>query len=76
MHVRMSWYERGKRLGPLDQPMGEEVESFSLKFLTSQPVGWDFAQAVSRETKDGTWISGMGRGGGEAVGLGSKNFGS
>ncbi|XP_023328115.1 dnaJ homolog subfamily C member 13 [Eurytemora carolleeae] len=48
VHVRMSWYERGKRLGPLDQPMGEEVESFSLKFLTSQPVGWDFAQAVSR----------------------------
>ena len=48
VHVRMSALERGKRLGPLDMPMGEEVESSSLKFLTNPPVGWDFAQAVSR----------------------------
>ena len=26
-HVRMCWVERGKRLGPLDGPMGEEVTS-------------------------------------------------
>jgi len=48
VHVRMCWLERGKRLGPLDGPMGEEVESSSLKFLSQQPVGWDFPQAVSR----------------------------
>ena len=48
VHVRMSWLERGKRLGPLDLPCLEEVESSSLKFLTQPPVGWDFAQAVSR----------------------------
>ncbi len=48
VHVRMAVLERGKRLGPLDQPMGEEVESSSLKFLTNPPIGWDFAQAVSR----------------------------
>ena len=48
VHVRMSWLERGRRLGPLDQPMGEEVESSSLKFLSSQPIGWDFASAISR----------------------------
>ena len=48
VHVRQSWLERGKRLGPLDQPMGEEVESSCLKFLTSPPLGWDFPQAISR----------------------------
>jgi len=48
VHVRMAVLERGKRLGPLDQPMGEEVESSSLKFLTNPPIGWDFAQSVSR----------------------------
>jgi len=48
VHVRMSYLERGKRLGPLDLPCHEEIESSSLKFLTTQPVGWDFAQAVSR----------------------------
>ena len=48
VHVRMSWLERGKRLGPLDTTCPEEVESSSLKFLAQQPVGWDFAQAVSR----------------------------
>ena len=48
MHVRMCWLERGKRLGPLDQTCAEDVESSSLKFLVQQPIGWDFAQAVSR----------------------------
>jgi DnaJ family protein C protein 13 len=27
VHVRQSWLERGKRLGALDQTMGEEVNS-------------------------------------------------
>ena len=48
VHVRMGWLERGKRLGPLDTTCPEDVESSSLKFLAQQPVGWDFAQAVSR----------------------------
>ena len=48
VHVRMNWLERGRRLGPLDVQIAEEVESSHLKFLAAQPVGWDFAQAVSR----------------------------
>lgn len=48
VHVRMHFLERGKRLGPLDLPCHEEIESSCLKFLTTPPVGWDFAQAVSR----------------------------
>ena len=48
VHVRMAGLERGKRLGPLDLPCHEETESSCLKFLSAQPVGWDFAQAVSR----------------------------
>ena len=47
VHVRMSPLERGRRLTPLDLPCLEEIESSCLKFLTSQPVGWDFARAVS-----------------------------
>ena len=44
VHVRMNNLERGKRLTPLDLPCLEEIESSCLKFLTSQPVGWDFAR--------------------------------
>lgn len=47
VHVRLSPLERGRRLTPLDLPCLEEIESSCLKFLTSQPVGWDFARAVS-----------------------------
>lgn len=48
VHVRMNWLERGRRMTPLDCPVAEEVESSHLKFLTTPPIGWDFAQAVSR----------------------------
>ena len=44
VHVRLSPLERGRRLTPLDLPCLEEIESSCLKFLTSQPVGWDFAR--------------------------------
>ena len=47
VHVRMSNLERGKRLTPLDLPCLEDIESACLKFLTTQPVGWDFARAVA-----------------------------
>ena len=40
--------ELGKRLCPLDCLAEEEVEASHLRFLTSPPPGWNFAEAVSR----------------------------
>lgn len=39
---------RGKRLGPLEVPVDEEVESMHLKFIQQPPPGWTFAEAVER----------------------------
>ena len=54
VHVRMCPLERGRRLTPLDLPCLEEIESSCLKFLTTQPVGWDFARAVAFFNANGT----------------------
>ncbi|XP_076044368.1 receptor mediated endocytosis 8 isoform X2 [Oratosquilla oratoria] len=48
VHVRMTVTPRGKRLGPLEVPVEEEVESMHLKFLQQPPPGWTFAEAVER----------------------------
>ncbi|XP_042237903.1 dnaJ homolog subfamily C member 13-like isoform X4 [Homarus americanus] len=48
VHVRMTPTERGKRLGPLEVPVDEEVESMHLKFLQQPPPGWTFAEAIER----------------------------
>ena len=48
VHVRSSPIERGKRLVPLHVPVDEEIESSHLKFLMTPPLGWNFAEAVSR----------------------------
>ena len=39
---------RGKRLGPLEVPVDEEVESLHLKFLQQAPIGWTYSEAVHR----------------------------
>ena len=48
VHVRMSLTPLGKRLGILELPVDEEVESMHLKFLQQAPVGWTFSEAVQR----------------------------
>ncbi|KAK3858864.1 hypothetical protein Pcinc_034976 [Petrolisthes cinctipes] len=48
VHVRMTPTARGKRLGPLEVPVDEEVESMHLKFLQQPPPGWSFAEAIER----------------------------
>lgn len=48
VHVRMTPTPRGKRLGPLEVPVDEEVESMHLKFIQQPPPGWTFAEAVER----------------------------
>lgn len=48
VHVRMTPTARGKRLGPLEVPVDEEVESMHLKFLQQPPPGWNFAEAIER----------------------------
>ncbi|CAL4130362.1 unnamed protein product, partial [Meganyctiphanes norvegica] len=48
VHVRMTPTPRGKRLGPLEVPVDEEVESMHLKFLQQLPPGWNFPEAVDR----------------------------
>ncbi|XP_045611089.2 dnaJ homolog subfamily C member 13 isoform X2 [Procambarus clarkii] len=48
VHVRMTPTPRGKRLGPLEIPVDEEVESMHLKFLQQPPPGWSFAEAIER----------------------------
>lgn len=48
VHVRMTPTARGRRLGPLEVPVDEEVESMHLKFLQQPPPGWTFMEAVER----------------------------
>ncbi|XP_059089728.1 dnaJ homolog subfamily C member 13-like [Tigriopus californicus] len=48
VHVRMTPVELGKRFCPLECAAEEEVESMHLKLLASPPVGWKFADAISR----------------------------
>lgn len=48
VHVRMSCFERAKRLGPLHIALEEEVESMHLKSIVTLPPGWNFMEAVSR----------------------------
>ncbi|XP_071522873.1 dnaJ homolog subfamily C member 13 isoform X2 [Panulirus ornatus] len=48
VHVRMTPTPRGKRLGPVEVPVDEEVESMHLKFLQQPPPGWSFAEAIER----------------------------
>ena len=48
IHVRMTVTPRGCRLGPLELPVDEEVESMHLKFLQQPPAGWTYVHAVHR----------------------------
>ncbi|XP_068224403.1 dnaJ homolog subfamily C member 13-like [Palaemon carinicauda] len=48
VHVRMTPTPRGKRLGPLEVPVDEEVESMHVKFLQQPPPGWTFSETVDR----------------------------
>eukprot|EP00095_Tigriopus_kingsejongensis_P000308 maker-scaffold292_size219010-snap-gene-0.20 protein:Tk00308 transcript:maker-scaffold292_size219010-snap-gene-0.20-mRNA-1 annotation:"dnaj homolog subfamily c member 13 isoform x1" len=48
VHVRMTPVELGKRFCPLECTAEEEIESMHLKLLASPPVGWKFADALSR----------------------------
>ncbi|XP_050693549.1 dnaJ homolog subfamily C member 13-like isoform X4 [Eriocheir sinensis] len=48
VHVRMTPTSRGRRLGPLEVPVDEEVESMHLKFLQQPPIGWTYVEAVER----------------------------
>lgn len=48
VHVRMTPTPRGKRLGPVEVPVDEEVESMHLKFLQQPPPGWTFAESIER----------------------------
>ena len=48
VHVRMTPTPRGKRLGPLEVPVDEDVESMHVKFLQQPPPGWNFTEAVER----------------------------
>ncbi|XP_046397209.1 dnaJ homolog subfamily C member 13 [Ischnura elegans] len=48
VHVRMGLTQRGKRLGPLNLPVDEEVESMHLRFLQQPPGRRTFAEMVER----------------------------
>lgn len=48
VHVRMYPVARGKRLGPLDLPVDEEVETSHVKFLQQPPAGRTFAEILER----------------------------
>lgn len=47
-HVRMHPIARGKRLGPLNLPVDEEVEISHVKFLQQPPGGRTFAEILER----------------------------
>nr|XP_031831200.1 dnaJ homolog subfamily C member 13 [Nomia melanderi] len=48
VHVRMYPIPRGKRLGPLNLPVDEEVETSHVKFLHQPPSGRTFAEILER----------------------------
>ena len=48
VHVTMSPIARGKRLGPLNLPVDEEVETCHLKFIQQNPGGRSFAEILER----------------------------
>lgn len=48
VHVRMYPVPRGKRLGPLNLPVDEEVETSHVKFLQQPPSGRSFAEILER----------------------------
>ena len=46
--VKMAQTNRGHRLGPLNLPVEEEVESQYLKYIVNLPQGVKYSQAVER----------------------------
>lgn len=46
--VKMGQTKRGHRLGPLNLPVGEEVESQYLKYIVNLPQGVRYSEAVER----------------------------
>ena len=46
--VKMAQTRRGHRLGPLNLPVGEEVESQYLKYIVNLPQGVKYSEAVER----------------------------
>ncbi|XP_011314514.1 dnaJ homolog subfamily C member 13 isoform X3 [Fopius arisanus] len=48
VHVKMSPIARGKRLGPLNLPVDEEVETSHVKFIQQPPGGRTFAEILER----------------------------
>ena len=42
------FFQREKRLAPLNVPVDQEVESSHLKFLAQPPPGWNFVEAMAR----------------------------
>lgn len=48
VHVKMSPIARGKRLGPLNLPVDEEVETSHVKFIQQPPGGRTFAEVMER----------------------------
>ncbi|XP_063990666.1 dnaJ homolog subfamily C member 13 isoform X4 [Diachasmimorpha longicaudata] len=48
VHVKMSPIARGKRLGPLNLPVDEEVETSHVKFIQQPPGGRAFAEILER----------------------------
>ena len=46
--VKMAQTTRGHRLGPLNLPVGEEVESQYLKYIVNLPQGVKYSEAVER----------------------------
>lgn len=48
VHVKMNLIARGKRLGPLNLPVDEEVEITHVKFLQQPPGGRFFAEILER----------------------------
>lgn len=48
VHVRMYPVDRGKRLGPLNLPVDEEVEISHVKFLQQPPSGRTFTEILER----------------------------
>ena len=42
------FFQRDKRLAPLNVPVEQEVETSHLKFLAQPPPGWNFVEAMAR----------------------------
>lgn len=48
VHIKMCPISRGKRLGPLNLPVDEEVETCHVKFLQTPPGGRTFGEILER----------------------------